>query len=149
MQDYFLNEFISQIQQNNSLWKEQYTIYTMNIENSKRSDPKFWFSREMHKALQLGTHFNRTQSNGNATLATKRSRRANTKPLLSKSKATLLARALTSCQEAFIAIFLLWFLINSEIKHLRTEENKQATSYELWQASTLDILNCNSQNTFI
>lgn len=60
-------------------------IYTMNIENSERSYSKFQFSRKIHKPLQLGTQWDRTQSNGNATLITKRTR-ANTK--LSKSRAT-------------------------------------------------------------
>lgn len=61
---------------------------TMNTENSKRSYSKLQFSREIHKALQLGTQWDRTQSNGNATLATKRTGRANTETLLSKSKDT-------------------------------------------------------------
>lgn len=63
-------------------------IYTMNIENSKRSYSKFQFSRKIYKPLQLGTQWDRTQSNGNATLTTKRTGRANTKPLLSKSRGT-------------------------------------------------------------
>lgn len=62
----------------------------MKSENSKRSYSKFQFSREIHKALQLGPQWDRTQSNGNATLVTKRTGRANTDSLLSKTKATSL-----------------------------------------------------------
>lgn len=56
----------------------------MNTENSKRSYSEFQFSKEIHKALQLGTQWNRIQRN--AALTTKGTGSTNTAPLLPKAK---------------------------------------------------------------